>query len=47
MEGLVEAFRYKQEGWGSIPNGVIKIFLIDLILPVALWPLDRLSLKQN
>ena len=31
---------------GSIPDGTIAIF-IDLLLRATLWPLSRLSLKQN
>jgi hypothetical protein len=38
---LVDALRYKPEGRVSLG------FLIDIILPAALWPWDRPSLQQK
>jgi hypothetical protein len=35
---LVEACATSQKVEGSIPDGVIGFFFIDIILPVALWP---------
>jgi hypothetical protein len=37
MAQLVEALRYKPEGRGLIPEGVIGFLFIDII-PTALWP---------
>jgi len=34
---LFEALRYKSEGRGFNPDGVIVIFIV-IILPAALWP---------
>ena len=34
---LVEALRYKPEGRGFDPDGVLEFF-IDIIPPYALWP---------
>ena len=44
MVQLVEALRYKPEGrWFDSPMVSLE-FVIDVILPAALWPWDRLSL---
>jgi hypothetical protein len=43
---LVEALCYKQKNAGSIPDGVIPIF-IDIILPAALWLSSPLRVHQE
>jgi hypothetical protein len=42
--GLCEGHATSRKVTGSIPDELIRFFLIDLILPAALWPWGRLSL---
>jgi hypothetical protein len=44
---LVEILRYKPEGRGLIPDGVIGIFFIGILLPTALCSSVDSASKKN